>query len=551
MNEVYASDAKWPKRLFGEVGHHDLEPPDPGAHTHGGDPRSALWARSFFSGTRHCDSAQSDRLVVVRRGTPVHEFDLRQLPPEAVIGRHPTAAIRLEAFGLGMFHACLWRFDDEYYIEALEPACETRVDRKRLVPKDPARLFDGTVVEIPGYQLLFTLASVATSNGDGDTDRSVATRALVRTEVSLPAPLSPQRSELLEERQRLPLWREGTARLRVVDILDETADTRTFRFGGESPMLFCYQPGQYVTLLLEIDGREVHRCYSMSSSPSRPHLLELTVKRMPGGLVSNWLCDHIKVGDVLRAQAPAGRFSCVANPARKLLFVGAGSGITPIMSMCRWIVDTAADVDLTLLASFRRPEDILFRRELEWLSTRHPAFRVALTLTGEGVGARGWTGITGRVNAGMLSLVAPDLHDRQVFLCGPEPFMDDVRTLLRQLDFDFSALHAESFGPSYVAARAVSGTTPLKLTGTRHRVIFRNSGLSVETDEHTSLLELAEAHGIGIDFNCRAGNCGECEVKCRGEVAFAPTCEIDAASRAAGFVWACSCTARSDLEVDA
>jgi ferredoxin len=151
----------------------------------------------------------------------------------------------------------------------------------------------------------------------------------------------------------------------------------------------------------------------------------------------------------------------------------------------------------------------------------------------------------------MLSLVAPDLRDRQVFLCGPELFMDAVRALLREVDFDFSALHAESFGSSRVARGDASGATLLDLTGTRHRVSFRESVVSVETDEHTSLLELAEAHGIGIDFNCRAGNCGECEVKCRGEVAFAPTCEIDAASRAAGFVWACSCTARSDLEVDA
>jgi ferredoxin-NADP reductase len=221
------------------------------------------------------------------------------------------------------------------------------------------------------------------------------------------------------------------------------------------------------------------------------------------------------------------------------------------MSMCRWIVDTAAEVDVKVLASFRMLDDILFRRELKWLSTRHRALQIALTLTGERVANQGWTGLTGRINAGMLSLVAPDLHDRHVFLCGPEPFMDAVRDLLREVDFDFSALTAESFGSSRVARGGASGATPLDLTGSRHRVSFSKSGVSVETDEHTSLLELAEAHGIDIDYSCRSGTCGECEVKCRGEVEFTPTCEIDADSRAAGFVWACSCTARSDLEVDA
>ncbi|MBM4199695.1 MAG: 2Fe-2S iron-sulfur cluster binding domain-containing protein [Gammaproteobacteria bacterium] len=552
MNDIHQSGANWPKRFFAGIAHHDLEPPYPARHPEDGSPRSALWARLFFTGADRCDMDGSDRLVVVRGGTPVREFALRDLPPEAVIGRHPAAAIQLEAFGLDLFHACLWRFDDEFYIEALAPSCATLLNRKPLAPKDPARLFDGAVIDIPGHQLLFTLPSSTAPSAPGETPNPIGNHAHAFDRTTTPPPKSPSplRSELIAERERLPLWTEGTERLRVVGVLDETPDTRTFRCVSDSPMLFCYQPGQFVTLLLEIEGCEVRRSYSLSSSPSRPHLLELTVKRIPGGLVSNWLCDHIRIDDVLRVQGPAGRFSCFGTAARKLLFVGAGSGITPIMSMCRWIVDTAADVDVKVLASFRTREDILFHRELEWLSTRHRSFQVALTLTGERAGAAGWTGLTGRISAGMLSLVAPDFHDRHVFLCGPEPFMDAVRVLLRDVDFDFSSLHAESFGPSRVACGVVSGTTTLNLTGTRHRVSFRKSGLSVETDEHTSLLELAEAHGIGIDFNCRAGNCGECEVKCRGEVALAPTCEIDAASRAAGFVWACSCTARSDLEVE-
>ena len=151
----------------------------------------------------------------------------------------------------------------------------------------------------------------------------------------------------------------------------------------------------------------------------------------------------------------------------------------------------------------------------------------------------------------MLRLLAPDIRDRHVFLCGPEPFMASVKDILRELDCDLSMLHTESFGGSRVARGSVAGEAALKLTGPLHQVRFTRSGLTVATDEHTPLLELAEAHGIEIDYSCRAGSCGECMVKCRGDVEIGPTCEIAADERAAGWVYACSCAAKSDLEIDA
>lgn len=221
------------------------------------------------------------------------------------------------------------------------------------------------------------------------------------------------------------------------------------------------------------------------------------------------------------------------------------------MSMCRWIVDTAADVDLKMLASFRSPADIIFRKELEWMSARHRGFHLALTMTSGWRGTESWTGFTGRVNRQMITLLAPDYRDRHVFLCGPEPFMEGVKDILRDLDFDLSHLHSKSFGTGRLAQGIQQDAQSLKLVGPRHQVRFTKSGLTVETDEQTTLLDLAQAHGIEIDCSCRSGSCGECEVKCRGEVEISKECEIEARERAAGFVYACSCMARSDLEVDA
>lgn len=103
-------------------------------------------------------------------------------------------------------------------------------------------------------------------------------------------------TNLIEDRAAIAPWSGGVTSLKVADIIEETADAKTFRLVGEKPLLFSYRPGQFVTLLLTIDGEYIERSYSISSSPSRPHVLELTVKRVPGGRVSNWLCDHVMPG---------------------------------------------------------------------------------------------------------------------------------------------------------------------------------------------------------------------------------------------------------------
>src|SRR5258708_4090001 len=262
-----------------------------------------------------------------------------------------------------------------------------------------------------------------------------------------PPPSSPVLTNLIEERAASALWSGGVPSLKVADIIEETADAKTFRLVGEKPLLFSYRPGQFVTLLLTIDGEYIERSYSISSSPSRPHVLELTVKRVPGGRVSNWLCGPLKLGARLTIKGPGGKFSCFDCPASKMLFIGAGSGITPMMSMSRWIADTSADVDVKFLASFKSPADIIFRKELELISARHACFRVAVTLTSAWPKrTESWTGFTGRFDKSMIHALVPDLDQRHVFLCGPEPFAAEVRRILQELGFDQAKLHSESFG---------------------------------------------------------------------------------------------------------
>ena len=458
--------------------------------------------------------------------------------------------MQLESSRMALFHAVILSKEGKYYIESLDGNNGTLIKNKKLKLKTPVELRDGVQIDIPGYRLEFSIANAPIAADDA------ALEAVELNDIPdffYKAPLPPPSPPLIypaKDLNRTNIWSEGTTRLKVAGIIEETHDCKTFRLINEEPLLFSYQPGQFVTFILNINGQEVRRSYSMSSSPSRPYLLEVTIKRIPGGLVSNWFCDHVKLDDVLTVTGPSGKFTCFNYPSNKLLFIGAGSGITPIVSMSRWIADTASTVDVKLLASFKSPPDIIFRKEFEMLSARNRSFQVGVTVTSGWHGTEFWTGLTGRVNEHMLNMFVPDIHERDIFLCGPEPFADNVKKILRDMNYDMSRFHTESYGSGRSAQESGDVDKTLQLKGPLHKVTFTRSGKTVDTDENVTLLDLAEAHGIEIEYSCRSGSCGECEVKCKGKVKVSPFCEIDAKTQNAGFIYACCSTALSDLDLD-
>jgi ferredoxin-NADP reductase len=511
--------------------------------------RRKTWVERLFAGEESYANSP-DKIVILQNGVEIEDVPIDPLGSWTVVGRHPRAHIQLEASKLGVFHAAFHKKDGRFYLRAIDLECGTLLDRKKIKAGVPVLLRDGSLVDIPGYQLRICLAnSPATAR-----EEIVEAEELAETPsyFYVPPPSSPVLTNLIEDRAAIALWSGGLTSLKVADIIEETADAKTFRLVGEKPLLFSYRPGQFVTLLLTIDGEYIERSYSISSSPSRPHVLELTVKRVPGGRVSNWLCDHVTLGERLTIKGPAGKFSCFDCRASKMLFIGAGSGITPMMSMSRWIVDTTTDVDVKLLVSFKSSADIIFRKELELISARHACFRVAVTLTSVKPGrSESWTGLNGRFDKSMIHALVPDLDHRHVFLCGPEPFAADVRRILQELGFDQAKLHSESFGSSRVAGGGKRVPKPLTLSEPRHRVHFTKSDRTVETDETLTLLELAEAHGIEMEYACRTGSCAECEVSFTGTLSEKPEFEKDRRRKENGIAYACCSVALSDLEVEA
>ena len=361
---------------------------------------------------------------------------------------------------------------------------------------------------------------------------------------------------LLDPRMDVPIWNGQDTRLYVTDIIEETHDVFTFRFQGKPLCRFVYYPGQFCSLVLNIDGKKVVRSYSISSSPARPYVLEITVKRVPGGLVSNWLPDNLRIGDRVEVTGPKGKFFMAPGKIpKKVLLLGAGSGVTPMMSMARWLCDVSADVDVKFFNSVRSPDDIIYREEIEALATRFRQFDpMVVTTTRNRPGT--WVGLKGRISKSMLDMIATDLHERHVFMCGPQPFMDAVKEILREVGYDLSCLHMESFGGVRTSVRdkaapvgAESSSEP-ETTGDIP-VGFSRSGKKVQTDGRLTLLEVAEAHDVPLDYACRAGSCGECKARLlSGEVDQASDEGLTAAEKEQGYILTCVSTPKGPCEID-
>ncbi|HSD60916.1 MAG TPA: FAD-binding oxidoreductase [Burkholderiales bacterium] len=371
---------------------------------------------------------------------------------------------------------------------------------------------------------------------------------------------------LLDPKLELPIWTGQGTPLYVTDIIQETHDAFTFRFQGDPLCRFVYWPGQFCTLVLNIDGRKVVRSYTISSSPTRPFLLDITVKRVPGGVVSNWLVDNLKVGDRVEIAGPKGKFYLAPGKVPpKILLIAAGSGITPMLSMARWLCDVAADVDVRFFNSVRSPKDIIFHKEIEWMTSRYKQFHPVIVTTSREWGSA-WTGFTGRVSRAILEMVASDLPERQVYMCGPAGFMEAVENLLREMGCDMSRLHTESFGGirTSVANKSsplgTNGAVETELTAAAEpaapagqlTVEFARTGTIARTDGRLPLLDLAEAYDVDMDYGCRTGGCGDCKARLlKGEVRMTNEEGLESQDRAAGYILTCVARPKTDCVIDA
>ena len=349
-------------------------------------------------------------------------------------------------------------------------------------------------------------------------------------------------------------WNDRLQVLEVVGVVDEAPDVKTFTFRSDNQTWFRYKPGQFVTLELPLADGPLMRTYTLSSSPSRPFSIAVTVKAQAGSVGTRWMFENLRPGGHVKAFGPAGEFSLHNHPSAKYLFVSAGSGITPMMSMLRWLNDFSPQTDISFVNCARRPEEIIFRKELELLGTRMPGLSLGFMIE-ERSSRESWFGHMGRIDAVRLPMLSPDFREREVFCCGPEPFMRAVSRMLEAAGFDMAHYHEESFGrPAVMPVEPPFSDAPPAEAPARESVAIRfaPSGVEAECLPGQTVLQAARAAGVRISAACEFGLCGTCKVmKTAGEVEMSHNGGILDSEIAEGYILACCSKPLTPLEIEA
>jgi ferredoxin-NADP reductase len=293
-----------------------------------------------------------------------------------------------------------------------------------------------------------------------------------------------------------PLWSARELRGRVLQVRRETEDSATLVIKPGWGFDFDYQPGQYIGIGLLMDGRWKWRSYSLTSSPvarsgsGAARTVTITVKAMPEGFLSTHLVAGVEPGTIVRLAAPQGNFVLPDPAPPSILFLTAGSGITPVMSMLRTLLRRKQIGDVIHLHSAPTASDVMFGAELAALAADRPGYRLQVRETRK----------QGRLDLASLGQQVPDWRERQTWACGPEGMLAQAERLWSAAGIG-DRLHLERFAVSKAAPAGAGGT-----------VTFIRSGRAVAADAATSLMDAGEGAGVQMPFGCRMGICQSCVV---------------------------------------
>lgn len=341
-------------------------------------------------------------------------------------------------------------------------------------------------------------------------------------------------------------WHEKDySTLVITDKYCETSDTVTLRLTDiDESTLFEFKPGQFINVGVEIDGKLEFRAYSLSGI-SGVDYLQITVKRVDGGKVSNYLIDHILPGDTLYSYAPRGDFNCIDHPPvkfqnqTKALLISAGCGISPVIAMARHLLDGEPRVDVTFLHIARSPAETIYLDLLETMDSAYENFHLRILLKRQ----EHTQYHEGRLDRKWLLRLVPDLPEQTIYLCGPTQFMKDVETYLTELNFDMSRFYQESFTPSESIITSSSNKSV--------NVSVPAFGKQIEATQGEILTDVLEREGLPIIIACRSGVCGSCKCKVtEGSVTVTANSVLTPDELAQGYTLACSSTLDDSLSVE-
>lgn len=324
--------------------------------------------------------------------------------------------------------------------------------------------------------------------------------------------------------------------LKVKEVVQETSDTVTIKLKQPLFKKVQYQAGQFLTVISEVNGQNLKRSYSMSSAPHLDATIDISIKRIPEGKMSNYLNDNIKSGDTLEVAEPMGQF--VYEPSketeRHLILWGAGSGITPLFSMLKSCLFFEPKSKVTLVYGNRNEETIIFKKALEELKDKfEDRLEIVHVLSRP---SSQWGGFSGRID----DVVAVNILNRlsllnsEHYLCGPDGMMDAVTAALKRSKISSSKIFKESFTP---------------VSGSDHsdNVSSENILLTVDGEEHSvfvapnqTILEAALEEGLDVPYSCQNGVCTACRAKCSsGKVEMGDTSVLSQSEIESGDILTC------------
>ncbi|MCX2453380.1 ferredoxin--NADP reductase [Pedobacter sp. PLR] len=308
-----------------------------------------------------------------------------------------------------------------------------------------------------------------------------------------------------------------TYTLKIVDIRNETEDTVTVCFKQPALRKVKYKAGQYLTLIFRINGRRYIRPYSFSSAPSVDKLIEVTIKRIPNGIVSNHIHDQIKTGDSVEVFEPMGEFIYHPNEdVRNVYFWGVGSGITPLMSLIKEILALNSEIQVNLVYGNRNFGTTIFNHVINELLVKYKdQFKVWHFHTQAVLSEDNTHVIEGRIKEDraldiLTKIYAPEsLH----YICGPSGLKESVKTVLNNIGVPLENVFVEDF-------ELVKD--PKDFEDIHTQVInlkFENVDYTLEVIKGKSILESALDAGIELAYSCQTGNCSTCKGICiKGEL---------------------------------
>lgn len=346
--------------------------------------------------------------------------------------------------------------------------------------------------------------------------------------------------------------------LTIKSIKPETANAISLTFDVPENLAeaFQFDPGQYLTLRAEVDGQDIRRSYSICSAASDRDL-SVGIKRVEDGVFSNY-AFNLKEGDHLQVMSPQGRFSVALGGTHHYLLLAAGSGVTPILSIARSVLEAEEGSSVTFCYSNRGTDSVMFKDDIETLKDKYMTrFLLTHLMTQE---EQDIALLNGRLNAEKIEMlaargmIAPESYDA-VFICGPQEMIDGTRQALETLGVPKSRIKYELFTPSSPMKARKAKEKSSDCDGTKIGIVLNGSQRNFILPAGEVLIEAAQKAGIDVPYSCANGMCATCRCKLtKGRGDMAQNFSLEDWEVEAGFVLSCQLQPESDelvLDFDA